>query len=412
MISGLRHVDRFFAWQMAAVVLSIMAVNMLRPFVTYRAVDLGAGPVEVGWLAASFAVAPALVALPIGRAIDRYGEVRFILFALAALVLGGVLGSQSRSLGSLLLAQVISGLGHSTNLIAQQALIANRAHENRDERYGMFSTMAALGQFAGPLVAAALVVQTSVKDSATVVANSQAPAFIGASCAALLAVFSVVIGLRQSGSLFGQASTTQTVSPLERVGLLTAARQAVVRPGMPSAMLVSMAVVASIDVLIAYLPLYGETHGLGVETVGMLLAARAAASMTSRIFLGYLIARVGRSRLLAAGLTTAALALAMLPFVPSEPALFAAMALIGFGLGLGQPITTAWVAGQSSRADRATALSVRTIGNRVATMIVPAAIGVVAGAGGLVAGFWLLSAMLAIAGRTALVAPLKDPASL
>jgi MFS family permease len=71
---------------------------------------------------------------------------------------------------------------------------------------------------------------------------------------------------------------------------------------------------------------------------------------------------------------------------------------VGFGLGLGQPLTMSWVATRAPFDIRATAIGVRLSANRLGQFAVPATIGFVAGVAGLTAIFWSLAAMLAVAG--------------
>ena len=70
------------------------------------------------------------------------------------------------------------------------------------------------------------------------------------------------------------------------------------------------------------------------------------------------------------------------------------MALIGLGLGIGQPMTMAWVANRSPRAERGIALGVRLTGNRSALVLVPILVGAVAGATGVGLVFWLIAVLL------------------
>ena len=60
-------------------------VFAVRPFLTYQALALGASLTEVGLVTASFSVVSLFAALPMGRAVDRYGERIFVL--VGALVL-------------------------------------------------------------------------------------------------------------------------------------------------------------------------------------------------------------------------------------------------------------------------------------------------------------------------------------
>jgi MFS family permease len=200
-----------------------------------------------------------------------------------------------------------------------------------------------------------------------------------------------------------------------RVNLLSAAWVVLRKPGMAAAMLVSLTVISAIDVLVAYLPAYGEANGLPVETVGLLLAVRAGASLTSRLFMPQLIKRLGRKPLLVLSSALAGAGIVLLPFVSSVPLLVGLMVVIGLGLGLGQPMTIAWVANRASRRERGLALGVRVTGNRAALLTVPAAMGALAGASGIAAIWVALAVFLGggalVAMRTSFDDPAREPAA-
>jgi MFS family permease len=158
-------------------------------------------------------------------------------------------------------------------------------------------------------------------------------------------------------------------------------------------MFVSMAVTASVDVLIAYLPAFGAASGISVTTVGALLSVRAGASLVSRVFMGRLSVLLGLDRLLFASTATAAVGILLLPLISDVGLLFVLMAFIGLGLGVGQPMTVAWVAQQSRPEERGLALGVRLTGNLAALLVMPLAMGLVAGARG-VSTIWVALAIL------------------
>ena len=387
------RIDLVFAIQLVIVALATTAVNAIRPMVTYRALGLGAGAFEVGLVAAVFSIAPVFFAVAIGRSIDRIGEAWFVRSALVAMTVGAILAAIVDSLWLLALSQSVTGLGHVTNLIAGQALVANRGERSRrDHRYGYYSMMGSFGHLAGPLLGTSLVTAFALDAGPPRVteANPQAPAFLAAALLAALAFgLAWLLPLRRPRSSSRDATS-------DDASLLFAARGVLARPGMPFAMLVSMIVVSSIDVLVAYMPVYGEVRGLAVSTVGVMLAVRAGASMVSRLFMGYLIARLGRNRLLALSMGGATAGLVTLPLAESPWLLAALMVLIGLGLGIGQPMTMAWVANRSPRAERGIALGVRLTGNRSALVVVPIVVGAVAGAAGVSVIFWLMAGLLGV----------------
>jgi MFS family permease len=413
---------RSLATQLAVVVLSVGAVNAVRPIVTYRALDLGAGPFEIGLVQSAFSILPAATAVAIGRWVDRRGEARFLVAAMAVLAVASLATAVADSLPVLAAAMTLLGLGQITSHVAGQTMIANRGpRDQRELRYGWYATCASLGQLIGP-AAAGLVLGASVAGGAAVSASgsgaASAPGAAAAPTTSLPAADGVVLNPQAPVFVLGAAMATVALGlaltiphrrPRPRppgeepsAGLARAAWHVLRRPGMATAMLVSVTVLSSVDVLVAYLPAYGEAIGLPVETVGLLLAVRAGASLLSRLAMGVLIARLGRERLLAASMILAAVGVGALVVVPPTPVLVACMVAAGLGLGLGQPMTIAWVATRSPRRERALALGVRLTGNRASLLVVPTAVGALAGAAGLtsiwlvVAGFLAFGAMAAL----------------
>jgi MFS family permease len=111
---------------------------VLRPTSTYRALELGVPAAWLGVLSASFAIAPLVLAVPSGHAVDRFGERRVMLVGGVALVaatvvfvlLGG--GVEGLVAGSVLL-----GIGHLSSVVGQQALVANATPPGRhDSAFG------------------------------------------------------------------------------------------------------------------------------------------------------------------------------------------------------------------------------------------------------------------------------------
>src|SRR5699024_1436797 len=78
--------------------------------------------------------------------------------------------------------------------------------------------------------------------------------------------------------------------------------------------------------------------------------------------------------------------------------LFAAMAVCGIAWGFVMPMTMTWVSSLVPSADKAMALSVRLMGNRLAQVVLPAAAGAMAMATGVAAVFAVSGAVLGVAG--------------
>jgi hypothetical protein len=163
---------------------------------------------------------------------------------------------------------------------------------------------------------------------------------------------------------------------------------------MGAALWASMVVLTVTDVLTVYLPAIGAERGWSVAFVSVLLAVRAALSFAVRVGTAPLVRLLGRRTLLvgACGIGAAA----MLLLTPELPAWVAVvlMAVTGLALGIGQPLTMAWVSRLAPEEVRATALAVRLTANRVGQSAIPVAVGAVAAFAGSGAIFIVLSALL------------------
>jgi MFS family permease len=155
-----------------------------------------------------------------------------------------------------------------------------------------------------------------------------------------------------------------------------------------------------VDIVTAYLPVIGERRGIGPAVVGALLSLRAAASILSRLLIPWMVRALGRVRLIAVSAAGSALAMAVLPLPDGALALSVVLILAGFFLGIGQPLTMSLIVQAVPEGARGTALAIRLTGNRVGQVATPAAAGLVAGAAGIAAAFWMLGGVLALAAAT------------
>jgi MFS family permease len=154
-------------------------------------------------------------------------------------------------------------------------------------------------------------------------------------------------------------------------------------------------VLAGADVTLVCLPALGTGRGIAAAAIGVLLALRAVASMTSRLFLGRLAAALGRRRLLIGTVSVSAAGLALL-LVPMPLWLMAVVVTAaGLGLGAGQPLTMSFLAESAPAGLRGRAMSLRLTGNRLGQVLIPSAAGVLAAAAGAAGVLALTAAGLA-----------------
>ncbi|MEV4394739.1 MFS transporter [Nonomuraea sp. NPDC049607] len=381
---------RWFGPLMVAAVCVQAATFAARPMVSYRAIEIGAGNLGIGLVTAGFSLLPLFAAVSVGRWVDASGERGAALLG-AALITGSALAlAVARSLWALVLLNAVFGLGHLLSVVAQQAVIANRvAAGGHDRAYARFTVFTSLGQLAGPSAAALVAGRTASGGAAQV-----GPAL------AVAAGFGLVAGLASLRT--GGPGPARGRAAVRRFPL----RGTLGQEGMWQALMTSLATVSTLDLVLAYLPAWGESRGAGVVAVGALLALRAAATMASRLAMERLVLRYGRRAVLVTSTVVAAVTVAALPLCGPAAAV-PVVALMGLALGLGQPLTLSWVAGRARAGERGTALALRLTGSRLGQVLVPALAGVVAGATGVLGVFTLSAAMLAATAGLAARAPMS-----
>jgi MFS family permease len=384
--SWIRRPDPWFVRLLAVVLCVHVAVNLIRPMVSYRVLELGVPARYLGLVSASFALLPLAVGILVGRRIDRLGPRRFQLSGAALLAASGLGLGFVDQVGGIVALFAVCGLGHLLAMVAAQTTIANEsADDTLDRRFGLFAFVAAVGQLVGPLLGG-------------LVAGAVGPD--GTRWALLVAGVVAGFALPPAAAIPARVGRSAAHgSPAEAEAARDdGLRSLFTQRGLFASLLVSFIVIATSDILIVYLPALGEERGLSVQEVSALLAVRAAATMLSRIGLGWIVDRVGRIRLLLVAVLTAGIAVATLPFTSSMATAIPSMFVAGFALGLCQPLTMAWVATQTSADRRGTAMSVRLTANRLGQVTVPAAAGLMAGFAGTAGVLWVVGGAIVATG--------------
>ncbi|QUC60894.1 MFS transporter [Streptomyces sp. A2-16] len=373
------------------------AVSMARPAVSYRALALGADERAIGVIAGVYALLPLFAAVPLGRRTD-HGRCAPLLPVGVVLIAGGcALSGIANSLWAMAIWSGVMGLGHLCFVIGAQSLVARQsAPHEQDRNFGHFTIGASLGQLVGPIAAGALIGGADR-------AGTSALALLVAGAGAAVAFTSLWrIEHRDTAA----ASRT---GPGDRVpvGRILKSR------GVPGGIFVSLAVLSATDILTAYLPVVGEHRGIAPSVIGLLLSLRAAATIACRLVLTPLLRLLGRALLLTVTCLLAALLCAGIALPVPVWALAVVLALLGFCLGVGQPLSMTTVVQAAPDAARSTALALRLTGNRLGQVAAPATAGLVAGVAGVAAPFVMLGGLLLVSSGVALrssARPPKEPA--
>lgn len=360
--------------------MSQVVLGIARPTLSYAALDAGADGFGVGVVAAFFAIVPMFLAVPVGVLAGRLWRIGAVpLVGGIVMAAGATAAAAASGIELLLLASVLLGVGNLAVLIGAQSWISRSAPASRyASGFGWMTAAMALGQSVGPAIAGTVLGAGAEEGGIRV-------AFVVAAGVAVAGAFVFATGASRDVRA-GDDDTRLPVRAILRVR------------GVARYVVISASVLAAVDIVTAYLPLLGEAAGIPPTTVGLLLAVRGAFSTLSRIGLGRLSARLPVHVLVAVSAAGSAVCLLLVALFPTPVTLLPVLAVGGFLLGVGQPVTMTAVAIALAPASRSTGLALRLLGNRVAQTVTPLFAGGLAGLWGVEAVFVMQAAGLLTCG--------------
>ena len=350
---------------------------------SYRALELGLSVVWLGAITAAFAILPMVFAVKIGRSIDRGHDARTAWIGGALLVIACAGFSLWQSLIGLFLFTAIHGIAHLHLVISQQVLCTRSDSPGAMERMlGNYMVANAIGQGVGPYLVGWAGGSSSIPPTDML--------FLVALGAAVLTLASAL--LLRPGKV--PAARAEGAKPLP-------VREIASIPGIRVIFFLSVVTVAAQDLIVVYLPVLGAERGMPVDTVGMLLAVRAVASMFSRFLFPRLNELMGRWRLLVASTLAGAVCYIGLALPLPLPLMHGAIAGAGFALGIAVTGSIATLLSLASAEARGTANSLRMMGNRVGQFVIPFLAGLIAAATGAAGIFFAIGVSLMASGAVA-----------
>jgi MFS family permease len=361
------------------VLVAQMSFAIMRPMVSYRALELGAGDAMITILAGSFSLIPLLIGFQLGRWSDRIGALPLAIGGSLIVLLAGAVALLAPNVVLLLVCTAMLGFGHLAIIVAQQSLVPIHGWTNLDRAFGLYSASAALGQMIGPPLAAIAI-------AVAIPLTGSTEGVLGIVAATLLGVPALVLAMRLTG-----AGSSQGRAP--RRGVV---RRVLAPRGMMPALLSGAGSPAALDLLLSTLPVWAESRDISFVAVGWLLAIRAGTTFASRVLLDLVIRWIGRTTTVVVSMATSALAFAALPFVDFAGCVVLVVAF-GLGAGFAQPMSMSWVSRVAPQPDRGAALGLRMTVNRFVQVALPLVVGLAFGGAGINAVFFGVAAAIAFA---------------
>ncbi|MFM7658408.1 MAG: MFS transporter, partial [Burkholderiaceae bacterium] len=294
-----------------------VALAAARVTTSLYALSLHASELTVGTLIALFALFPMLLAVKMGRIIDRIGIYQPLRFGALIGSAGVLVAAAAQSVAMLYLAAVLIGTGFMAIFIATQYAVGTLLEG--EEKTAGFSQLAvgfSISAFIGPMMA-----------GFTIDHAGHAMAFLACSVFTLIAfVIASSAPLRhlpahQSTPHRARRSAFELLAHRELRGLY----------------FVGITLAAAWDLFTFMVPVRGTQLGFSASTIGLILATFSVATFTVRIVMPWIVRRYHEWRILSITLSAAALCYLLLPFTQQPLAMGMAAFALGLALGSGQP---------------------------------------------------------------------------
>jgi MFS family permease len=355
---------------------NMASVRAGRVLLTLYALKLGAEPAAIGLLAASFSIIPLLFSWVSGRWSDRFGSRWLLMIGVVGSSSGMLLPYFMPSLTAIFIAGALSGLSMTFCNVSLQNLVGLlSAPELRAKNFSNYTVAGSMAAFIGPLIAGFSIDHTGY-DSACLIVVALA-----------VVPFSMLV-LR--GARLPRGSREDKPTGNLWHALMTPA----VWPVLAAS---SMGQVAT-DFFQFYMPVYAHDAGLSPSAIGIVLAGYSAATFVARIFLPGLVRRWGEQSVLVYAFLLSAAALVVVPFLAHPAPLTLVSFTVGLGMGCTAPVTMMLMFARSAEGRSGEAMGLRLTADNLTRLVGPLLFGLMAGATGLAAVFWLNAVILGSGG--------------
>ena len=333
--------------------LQLVAAVASLTFVLVTGVEmlLGVGP-------AIFLVSAGLVALPAGRAMDRFGRVPVLAFGYGVGALGGLaagLGVRAESAPAVVLGFALLGAAGGVALLARAAAGDMYPPERRARGIALVLCGAVFGAILGPAVFSPLLAGKELATETLMVPWLVAGGF-------MLLGLALVLAVRPDPKTIGRSlAPASPGAPAEPAAPL---REILRRPGVAAALvaaLASFAVMVALMNLVSYVVV--TEHGHHQSDVFPIIGAHVLGMYALVLVVGSLIDRIGRRPALVGGLLVMAAASASLTVAESVAATAFLLFALGIGWNLSFVAATAALADAAAVSERGRLLGLNDLGS-------------------------------------------------
>ncbi len=340
-----------------------------------HALNLGVDAFTVGVIMALWALCPMLIALYVGRLVDRVGP--------RLPMLGGTIGVSVALLVPYFFPGVIPlyvlslavGTAFQFFFVPTQGITgALGKPEDRARNYSLLAIGFSIASFLGPLIAGFSIDYLGYQPAYLVLAACPAVA---------------VLLLWFKGGLLPKAAVGADGAP-KKSSSFELLRNANLRNAIVASGLISVAW----DLYLFFFPIYGHSIGLSASSIGVIISMFAAAVFAIRVALPRLARMLSEFEILLYAIGFSGAALLLFPLFRDPYLLALASFVLGLGCGVGQPMSMSLIYSLSPAGRASEGAGLRVTFNHFTHLVVPLAFGAIGTAVGFTPVFVSCSALL------------------
>jgi predicted MFS family arabinose efflux permease len=340
-----------------------------------HALSLGVDPFSVGVIMALWALCPMLIALYVGRLVDRVGPRGPMLGGAIGVFVALLVPYFFSGIAPLYVMSLAVGTAFQFFFVPTQGITGALGRpEDRARNYSRLAIGFSIASFLGPLIAGFSIDYLGYQPAYLMLAACPAAAVL------LLWLKGGLLPLAAVGS-GGKQKKSNSFDLLRNANL----RNAIVASGLIS---------VAWDLYLFFFPIYGHAIGLSASAIGIIISMFAAAVFVIRVALPRLARVWSEFEILLRAIAFSGAALLLFPLFRDPYLLAAASFVLGLGCGVGQPMSMSLIYSLSPAGRASEGAGLRVMFNHFTHLVVPLAFGAVGTAFGFVPVFVSCSALL------------------
>ena len=340
-----------------------------------HALSLGVDAFSVGVIMALWALCPMLIALYVGRLVDRVGPRLPMLGGAIGVVIALLVPYIFPGMPALYVLSLVVGTAFQFFFVPTQGITgALGGPEDRARNYSLLAIGFSIASFLGPLIAGFSIDYLGYQTAYLMLA----------ACPAAAAFLLWLKGDLLPKAALGPQGRQKRGSSFDLL------RNANIRNAIIASGLISVAW----DLYLFFFPIYGHSIGLSASSIGIIISMFSAAVFVIRVALPRLARMLSEFEILLYAIGFAGAALLLFPLFRDPYLLALASFVLGLGCGVGQPMSMSLIYSLSPAGRASEGAGLRVMFNHFTHLVVPLAFGAVGTAFGFAPVFVSCSALM------------------